>query len=537
MAPGPGAVLAATFAVSVRREGLRPPPALALLADPHAGLDACPVDGPDDLGPLHESLAAGPERTARGAWYTPRWLAEDLVARALPDRAAAGLGPVADPACGGGVFLLAAAERLVELGYGPSDAVARLRGIDVDPLAVAVTEAALWWWAARRGVAARPRVRVGDALLDPGTERPGTVVGNPPFLGQLRAGTAVDAGRRAALRERFGTAVRPYTDPAWLFLLEAVERVADGGRVALVQPQSCLGARDGAEVRARVDRLARLEDVVLAGAGTFAAAVDVCAPVLRRTRTASTNDWLSGLATARGIPEVELTGASTLGAVASLHAGFRDEYYGTVEAVREGGSGARLVTSGAIDPLGLVERDQRFAGRRWRDPRVDVSALAGRAARWAEVQRGPKVVVATQTRVLEAVADPDGSLLASVPAIAIRPHDPGHLWRVLAVVSAPSSSAWLLRRSAGTALSADSCRPTAALLGALPVPDDERAWDAAAAAVRAAAEGRRSIAEAAALADEALGVSDPAVLAWWDRRRPRRDVAPVPGAGEDLEPL
>jgi hypothetical protein len=529
VAPGPGAVLAATFVASVRREGLRAPADLGLLAHERAGIDAVPLDGPGDLGPLHEALVAGAERTLRGAWYTPRWLAEDLVARALPDRAASELGPVVDPACGGGVFLLAAAERLVALGHEPGEAVARLHGIDVDPLAVAVTEAALWWWAACRDAAVRPAIRVGDGLLEPEPRRPGSVVGNPPFLGQLRADTAADAARRAALRRRFGAAVRPYTDPAWLFLLDAVERVAEGGRVVLVQPQSCLGARDGAEVRARIDGVAELEDVVVADAGTFAAAVDVCAPVLRRARAPVSNDWTAGLAAARRIPEVELTGTSTLGEMASLHAGFRDEYYGTVAAVREGGPGVRLVTSGAIDPLRLLDREQRFAGRRWRDPRVDVSALSGRAARWAEVQRGPKAVVATQTRVLEAVADPAGSLLASVPAIVVRPHDPRHLWRVLAVLTAPSASAWLLRRSAGTALSADSCRPTVGLLGALPVPDDERAWDVAAGAVRAAAEGRCPLAEAAAHAEQALGVADPAVLAWWDRRRPHRDGAPAPG--------
>src|SRR5690606_17819255 len=116
--------------------------------------------------------------------------------RAVPDRAAAGLGPVVDPSCGGGAFLLAAADRLVALGSAPGDAVAALRGRDVDPTAVAVTEAALWWWAARRDASTRPDVRVRDALLDD-VDAAGAVVGNPPFLGQLRSSTSVDADRRA----------------------------------------------------------------------------------------------------------------------------------------------------------------------------------------------------------------------------------------------------------------------------------------------------------------------------------------------------
>jgi len=518
---GARAVLAAALRDALRREGLAPPPPLQLLdADPAPGAPA--VRDPAALGALHERLTGPDERAQRGAWYTPDWLAEQLVARALPDAMAARLGPVVDPACGGGAFLLAAADRLVALGWSPGRAVRHLRGRDVDPLAAAVTEAALWWWAARRGMPALPHVEVADSLLDGDDRGAGAVVGNPPFLGQLRTPTTAGAGRRLALQARMGAAVRAYTDPAWLFLLRAVDDVVPGGRVVLVQPRSVLAARDAAEVRRRIDARAHLEDVLVVDTPAFDAAVETCAPVLvRAADRAGPNGWTRALADAIGVPAVRLRADAVLGSMAGTHAAFRDEYYGTTAAVAEGGAGPRLVTVGAIDPLRLLDRPQRFAGRRWVDPRVDVGVLSGRAARWAALQAGPKVLVATQTRVLECVPDPDGALFGSVPAIVVRPHDPEDLWRVVAALHAPAASAWALRQHAGTGRSADTCRPTAALLASLPLPADPVAWDDAAGLAERSHRGGATAREVAVAAQRAYG-DDDGVLAWWDRRRPQR---------------
>jgi len=516
-------VLAGALVAALREEGIEPHPGLRLLDGATATRDLPPLDGPAALGTLHERSLALDDRARRGAWYTPSWLAAALVERAVPDAGAALVGPVVDLACGGGAILLAAADRLRALGWAAGDAVRHLRGFDVDPLAVAVTEAALWWWSARLGepALAGERVVVGDGLLAPRCEAAGAVVGNPPFLGQLRARTAVDADRRRALRARYGDAVGAYTDPAWLFLLRSVEDVVPGGRVALVQPQSVLAARDAAGVRAAIDRQASLVDVLLPGAEAFDADVATCGVVLERGATGG-RAWTDALADGAGVPTVDLPDGRVLGDLAATHAGFRDEYYAMAGAVAEGGPGRPLVTVGAIDPLTLLDRPQRFAGQRWGDPRVDVDGLDGRAARWAALQAGPKLLVATQTKVLEAVADPDGDLLGSVPAVVVVPRDPAQLWHLAAALHAPAASAWLLRRSAGTARTSDACRPTAALLAALPVPADGPAWDDAARAAEAARRGRGDVAEVARLADAALGVADPSVHAWWDARRPRR---------------
>src|SRR3546814_13647365 len=85
------------------------------------------------------------ERRA-GAHYTPPEVSRRVAAMALGSPGA-GARRVVDMSCGGGALLLAAGDALVAAGADPAD-VARelLWGADIDPLAVAVTEAALALW-------------------------------------------------------------------------------------------------------------------------------------------------------------------------------------------------------------------------------------------------------------------------------------------------------------------------------------------------------------------------------------------------------
>lgn len=645
----PAAVVAGLAHAAARAEGW--PDAGHAAAEglsPGAGGVAVPPPPPELdlepglLGSAYEAVLDADDRRARGAYFTPPLVARRLVdlvldgphgrglhgvRGALSADAAAGacraaaVGPVVDPAVGGGAFLLAAAARLVGSPPDPtatgrptpaSIVIDRLYGADIDPVAVSVTRLGLAWWAWRaagRDPAAWPveagrHVVVGDALLDDGCwpevdpDRPGVVVGNPPFLGQLNRRTARTPAVTARLVQRFGSAARGYVDGAALFLLAACYRRPPGCRVALILPEPVLVTAHAAGVRREVLAAGRLVGVWLGGPDVFGAGVRVCAPVVELgdppggegpgrscgtvrawegprvepcgdlpTDTAALRrapTWAALTARRRGVPSVPLrsgprgtsrAGGGRLGDVARATAGFRDQFYGLAPFVEDGpscvgaGAAARwaaLVTTGLIDPArcdwGRV--DARFAGRRLRHPVVDLDALAGadeRLAAWVAARLRPKVLVATQTKVLEAVADPDGRLVPSVPVIAVEPADPSVLWRILAVLCSPVATAWALAHYGGAGLSEQSVKLSARQVLTLPTPADDEHWDAAAADCRAASEavphgsceagtqgtaegtaGRRELLRRAAVRScAAYGIASGQVndlVGWWEQR-------------------
>jgi hypothetical protein len=478
---------------------------------------------------------------------------------------AGGWPTVCDPACGGGAFLVAAARRLHGLG-APRRQVVRhlLWGADIDPVGLAAAEAALWLWAGERPPPGR--LVVADPLLAAGEVWPdapggfGAVVGNPPFQSQLGRATARSAGDQRRVRARFGPAVRAYTDTAWLFLLAGCDLVRPGGRVVMVEPQSVVAARDAEAVRRAIDERATLCDLWVDDGRVFSAAVRVCAPVLeRRAEVASPTAAAAGAAGEAPMPTVSGTGESgvgpgqpvggdrwgrlwaraldlplvylapgpTLGELAVVVAGFRDQYYGLIDVVREHDpcdppGGAPLVTSGALDWAACAwgERPARYAKRRWQAPVVDLARLATDAPpvaqRWVARTRAPKLVVATQTRVVEAAVDVAGTWVPSVPTLAVVPADPDDLWRLAAAVLSPAATAWLVRRAAGTGLDRGALKVSGPHLVELPLPADRPAWDAAADALRAyvAAPGPPALDIYLEAAGRAYG-TPPTLTTWW----------------------
>lgn len=513
--------------------------------------------GPDLVGQVAEVLTAPDARRSGGVHYTPARVADRLAAEvvepALPPTS------VCDPAVGGGAFLLAVARRLLGAGVAAGPVMERLAGVDVEPLAVAATESALSLLAAEHGVRAVPSgLAVADALRLPVErfpERPESgydlVIGNPPFGGQLKGETRRASAEQAAMKARFGTAAGAYTDRSSLFLLLALELVRDGGRVQLILPRSALVARDAGLSRERLLHDASLDSVWVDEEKSFDAAVRVCALTATRGGTSRTTSvsaganrpavrvaapredeagsgWGALLAALAGVPAVELAGP-TLGSVASATAGFRQQYYGLVPYVRERteGDGMPLVTSGLIQPAELMwgKASCRFARRRWTAPVVDHDALRAddpQLGEWLEARRRPKLLVASQTRIIEAVADPVGHLVPSVPVVSVEPADPRDLWRVAAALLSPVVSAWMLHHRAGSGLSGDTVRVSARSVTDLPLPTDPQRWDEAAELVEqwhrdpADPEVRRRYATAAA---EAYELPEPEVTdlcSWWN---------------------
>lgn len=559
-------------------DGVRGDVAVPAVVDPPAGLA-----GPDLIGAAHEALIARSERRSGGVHYTPPALAAGLVAWAL-----AGVttepGSVVDPAVGAGAFLLALARRRFAAGASPTDALAGLHGFDIDPVAVASAEAVLATWAATTGPT-RGLDRAGFELAglelaeaDGLTVTPGRgtvprggvdlVVGNPPFLGQLASATARDRAAALAAADRLGVAAG-YVDQSLLFLAAAVDLLRPGGLACLLLPEPVVSTRDGAAARAVLAERATMDAFWVGDDADVGAEVRVVAPCLVRRGRGSTADpgratgrvriavgprfvdagsvarteptsWAPMLAGVLGVPAAPRWRVDgTLGGRAAVRAGFRQHFYAVAAALLEGdearGGEVPLAVTGLVDPLAVRwgDRPARVDGRMWTRPVVDLDRLAAadpRVAEWFSTRRGPQVLVATQTRVVEAAVDAEGRFLPAVPLLSVAPLDGGGapLWELAAVLLAPPVTAWALHQAAGAARGRGALKLSATQVRSIPLPADRAAW-AAAAGDLAAGAGPEAFGRAMTSA-YGLAPDDP-VVAWWldrlgswrgtDRSRPQ----------------
>ena len=424
---------------------------------------------------------------------------------------------------------------------------------------------------------------VPEDLADASNERAGwssgfdAVVGNPPFLNQLRDLTATQARATSLQATRYGDLATGYADAAYLFLALACEAVRPkGGRVGLVQPESLLAADGASALRHAIASRSTLESLWVAGEKVFSASVLTCAVTvrsgqprrpgpIRRSIGARFEDlpklevsmaevalmptWGPLIADGFGVPRVRLDTDARLGDVATATADFRDQYYGlqpfVIEAEdthcgtsRDMGSAllAPLITVGLIDPLRNLwgETPTRFAKKKWRAPVVDIGRLRsdGDLGEWADRRLVPKLLVATQTPVLEVVPDEKGTLLPSVPVITVVPNAIS-LWHAAALLTAPTLTAWAAAQHLGASLSTSAIKLSARQIEDLPLPPASEAWDAAAAHAKDAFSADSSSERPAHLKRlaqrmcEAFGVENSAELIdWWSDRLPERDALP-----------
>ncbi len=475
---------------------------------------------------------------------------------------------VLDPACGDGALLIAAAERLLraQIDAGIDETVARhtiateqLHGWDIDRTAIATASARLRTWADLAADVALPNLEHRDALLSPPPPVPfDVVVGNPPFLSARARATAPDTARRAALDARWPGLRLATTDAAALFVALTLDLLAPGGCAALILPQSFLSADGAGPVRAHAAKAATwIGATVIPGTPFEDAAVEVVVLSWRRggrpgslrltgtqgttlheaVRPSGRATWAPPVAKASGWPCPTLrTSSGRLGDLARATADFRDQFYGLVPHVVDLAAEANpdaawlpLAVSGAIDPAvhRWGERPIRYAGRILRRPAVDAFALRAdpKLGSWATSRLVPKVVVATQGRVLEAFADPSGQVVPAVPTLSVTPHQADALFHVCAVVLAPASSAWLGAQVWGAGLSSSAIKASAKQLATLPLPTDAEAWGQAADELRHAHDAphedvrARHLRAFATAMDDAYGLTgDAACAAWWCAR-------------------
>ena len=148
---------------------------------------------------------------------------------------------------------------------------------------------------------------------------------------------------------------------------------------------------------------------------------------------------------------------------------------------------------------------------------------------WFEARRRPKLLVATQTTVVEVVVDPVGDLVPLTPLVVVEP-GPGDLWHLAAALSAPALTALAARRSVGAARSAGRIKLSASQVADLPLPADSTAWDEGADLARALhgagwAATPDAWMEFGEVMGRAYGASEEGLLEWWWARHPARSRA------------
>lgn len=135
-----------------------------------------PVDEPDLLGVVYQSITQEGRRNLLGQYYTPRKIVKDFIVDAEPLLT----GCLLDPCCGSGNFLCEAKVRNPE----------QLLGIDVDPIAVMITAANIML--SYPGISFVPHVFCGDFLdqglfsgiaawLEPYAKSVSAIYTNPPW--------------------------------------------------------------------------------------------------------------------------------------------------------------------------------------------------------------------------------------------------------------------------------------------------------------------------------------------------------------------
>jgi len=161
--------------------------------------------------------------------------------------------------------------------------------------------------------------------------------------------------------------------------------------------------------------------------------------------------------------------------------------------------------------------------------------------RWLQKRLVPKVLLATQTRAIEALADEAGQLVPCLPVISVVPiAGMTDVWLLASAIASPVCTLVASQRHAGTALTSEAIKLAARDVLRLPLPAHAPAWERGASVFRSLqseqvfAERERFIQEfGEAMCDSyGLTASDTAqLLTWWTPRalnvRERKKTAPA----------
>jgi adenine-specific DNA-methyltransferase len=177
-------------------------------------------------------------RKSRGAFFTPSAIADYLAAWAVGDDPSA---RILDPSCGDGVFLLAAARQLKDLGCSPADLDEHVFGVDLHAPSLAAASSYLEAEGLDAHLIADDffNMTTPDQLLERVLPEMDAVIGNPPFVRyQEHIGEARKRSAQAALAQ--GVRLSGLASSWAALLVHSCAFLKPDGRLAMVMPAELL---------------------------------------------------------------------------------------------------------------------------------------------------------------------------------------------------------------------------------------------------------------------------------------------------------
>lgn len=428
------------------------------------------------LLPRNEPKLDHNERRSQGVFYTPsdlaEWITRETYGPLLRSWDGHSRPPrVLDPACGGGVFLQAAAKllqaRCRELSLSPAAELRAMNGA-IFGIEVAAKEAIT----TRERLKSFPGVNVhqGDALSENLTSDFDAIIGNPPYVNIRELARSRSPGEISQLRERYQTA-RGNFDLYVLFVERALDLLKPGGRLGFVIPNKWATLDYARALRELLLRETTIEQVVdLTSLRVFPqASVYPQVVILHKTAASATSqihfaqvknqptfERLLAGEQQRFVRQQELESRAfilgndlrverrvptlPLESLAALHSGASG--YSAAElatCLREAGSlsraelnrAANFIVSGNIDRYEISLGDVRFLKQAWQRPVLALDSDRVSADKIA-LYRGPKLVFSGMSKRLETAYDERGCALGvQVFAASELRADPYYLLGVL----------------------------------------------------------------------------------------------------------
>lgn len=248
------------------------------------------TDG-DIVGYIYQELQPHTSRKKHGRYYTPRDIVEYLVEKAFNSARDIREAHILDPACGSGLFLMAAHKKLAEIGgeiredrTNVSSGLLHgdLFGFDRDATAVEITRYNLMRISGSREKTNIHRINYINKNIKNETYLPphgfDIIIGNPPW------GSPLSAEEKEYAKRNFRSS-RSGINTFTLFIEQSLELLAENGILAFLLPEAYLNIRAHTASRLMLLENTRILDIALWGErfkGVFAPAVSC---IVKKTRS------------------------------------------------------------------------------------------------------------------------------------------------------------------------------------------------------------------------------------------------------------